>query len=190
MKGPTSPGLMLAALLAFSAYGNVGADVVYRVQPGDTLSLLARRSGVSVAELQRLNGMNGVLLMVGQAIKLPGSSDDASPTDAGSADSAAAVKAITAQADAPVFQSGMAVYYGGRADNRTVLTAAHLSLPFGTWVEVTHVRTGKSVLVLINDRGPFGRPDRIIDLSAAAARELGIMGEGVAPVTIRIARQP
>ena len=193
---------LLAGLLTLGALSTAQAEVVYRVQPGDTLFSLARRSGTSVAELQRLNGLDGTLLRVGQALRLPDAPDTGanpigSPGPASdpasthsSADAAATVGILSTEGSAPIFQSGMAVYYGGRADSRTVLTAAHLTLPLGTWVEVTHARSGRSVLVLINDRGPFGRPERVIDLSSAAARELGILSEGVAPVTLRIARQP
>jgi rare lipoprotein A len=70
------------------------------------------------------------------------------------------------------------------------MTAAHLSLPFGTWVRVTHARTGRSVDVMINDRGPFGVQSRVIDLSTDAARALGILSEGVAPVTLSILSRP
>jgi rare lipoprotein A len=65
------------------------------------------------------------------------------------------------------------------------MTAAHRSLPFGTKVRVTNTRNGKSVVVRINDRGPFIR-GRVIDLSVAAARILGMMGSGVAPVKIEV----
>jgi rare lipoprotein A len=86
-------------------------------------------------------------------------------------------------------QSGMASVYahsGGRtASGEPVvlgaLTAAHRTLPFGTHVRVTNRRNGRSVIVRINDRGPF-LPGRIIDLSPAAAHALGI--SGVAPVTV------
>ena len=61
------------------------------------------------------------------------------------------------------------------------LTAAHRTLPFGTHVRVTNKRNGRSIVVRINDRGPF-LPGRIIDLSPAAAHALGI--SGVAPVTV------
>jgi rare lipoprotein A len=64
------------------------------------------------------------------------------------------------------------------------LTAAHRSLPFGTRVKVTNRRNGKSVVVRINDRGPFIR-GRIIDVTPAAARSLGF--SGLAPVTIEVA---
>ena len=170
-----------ALFLAFTVLGTAGADRVYRVQAGDSLSSLARNSGASVGALQRLNGLDSDLLRVGQAIRLPGRA-------AGTPVAETAVP--TASRTSAVFQSGMAVYYPGRRDSRTALTAAHLTLPFGTLVEVRHARTGRSVLVLINDRGPFGRSERVIDLSASAARVLGIMGEGVAPVTLQIARRP
>jgi rare lipoprotein A len=62
-------------------------------------------------------------------------------------------------------------------------TAAHLSLPFGTRVGVRNTRTGREVLVRINDRGPFSK-SRIIDLSFAAAKELGVVGPGTAIVEL------
>jgi peptidoglycan lytic transglycosylase len=63
------------------------------------------------------------------------------------------------------------------------LTAAHRELPFGAEVRVIHLGTGASVSVVINDRGPC-IDGRDIDLSKAAARELGIINEGLAPVLI------
>lgn len=191
MRAWREAGLLVT--LAFSAVtlnGRAGADRVYRVQPGDSLYSLAKKTGTTVAKLQRMNSLNSARLRAGQAIKLPGGAAPVVRNAPAQTDSAVASQ-MPVQIPVPtVYQRGMAVYYGGRRDERTVLTAAHLSLPFGTWVEVTHTRTGKSVLVLINDRGPFGRSERIIDLSSAAARTLGIMGEGVAPVTLRIARTP
>ena len=65
------------------------------------------------------------------------------------------------------------------------LTAAHRTLPLGTRVLVTNLDNGRTVEVLINDRGPFRR-GRILDLSYAAARRLGAVGEGVVPVTLKI----
>ena len=65
------------------------------------------------------------------------------------------------------------------------LTAAHTSLPFGTYVMVTNLENEKSVQVRINDRGPFVR-GRIIDLSYAAARALGMVGQGVVRVRIEV----
>ena len=187
MRAWRQTGLLVAlALSAFTLSESAGAARVYRVQPGDSLYSLARKTGTTAAELQRLNGLSSTHLRAGQAIKLPGGTAPVvgnTPAEAG--------PVVASQLPAPtVYQRGMAVYYGGRRDERTALTAAHLSLPFGTWVEVTHAQTGRSVLVLINDRGPFGRSERVIDLSSAAARTLGIMGEGVAPVTLRIAHRP
>ncbi len=63
------------------------------------------------------------------------------------------------------------------------MTAAHRNLPFGTKVRVTNKRNGKTVIVTINDRGPFIR-GRIIDLSNAAAGIIGMQSAGVAPVIV------
>ncbi|MEZ4399409.1 MAG: septal ring lytic transglycosylase RlpA family protein [Kofleriaceae bacterium] len=88
---------------------------------------------------------------------------------------------------------GKAVYYGsgkktasGERFDKRAMTAAHRTLPFGTWVRVTVDKTGKSVAVRINDRGPFGNASRIIDLTEGAARKLGIIDAGVAAVTLEI----
>lgn len=95
--------------------------------------------------------------------------------------------------------TGLASWYGpgfhgrrsanGEIYNQNAFTAAHRSLPFGTQVRVTNVNNGLSVIVRINDRGPFIR-GRIIDLSAAAARTLGIVQTGVAPVSLEILGKP
>ncbi len=69
------------------------------------------------------------------------------------------------------------------------LTAAHRTLPFGTIVEVAR-EDGRSVLVRINDRGPFGKKKRVIDLSRAAARELGLERAGIATITLRVVSVP
>ena len=65
------------------------------------------------------------------------------------------------------------------------MTAAHRTLPFGSHVRVTNTRNGRSVVVRINDRGPFS-PRRIIDLSKAAAREIGMVRAGTAHVRIEL----
>jgi rare lipoprotein A len=86
-------------------------------------------------------------------------------------------------------QSGIAsVYSGGRTANGETarasgMTAAHRTLPFGALVRVTNRRSGRSVVVRINDRGPFVR-GRVIDVTPTAARLLGF--SGVAPVTLAI----
>lgn len=90
---------------------------------------------------------------------------------------------------------GMASYYGKRFHGRRTasgqrfdqhaMTAAHRTLRFGTKVRVTNVRSGRSVIVTINDRGPFVR-GRVIDVSRAAASRLGMIGSGVAPVRLEV----
>jgi rare lipoprotein A len=88
--------------------------------------------------------------------------------------------------------SGMASYYGNESGSRTAsgqrfnqnaLTCAHRSLPFGTQLRVSH--GGRSVVVTVNDRGPFVR-GRVLDLSTAAARAVGLTGAGVGRVTAEV----
>ena len=93
------------------------------------------------------------------------------------------------------YQSGMASWYGGNFHGRTTangekydmwaMTAAHKTLPFGTRVKVTNTRNGDTVVVRINDRGPFVG-GRVIDLSRAAANDIGMANSGVAPVKLTI----
>jgi rare lipoprotein A len=106
------------------------------------------------------------------------------------------------QADAGVAESaprsvggmrGMASYYGGRgrtASNGHVgaATCAHRSLPFGTVLRVTNLRNSRSMLVTVNDRGPFVR-GRIVDVSVGAAAKLDMIHSGVAPVSIQVVGQ-
>jgi rare lipoprotein A len=92
-------------------------------------------------------------------------------------------------------QSGKASYYANQFEGQRTsngerfrlegFTGAHRTLPFNTFVEVTNPGSKQSVVVRINDRGPFHR-DRIVDLSTAAARAIGIFGRGVAEVTLRV----
>ena len=86
-------------------------------------------------------------------------------------------------------ETGMASFYGGgaTASGETTrpadFTAAHRTLPFGTQVLVTNISNGKTVVVRITDRGPYGRR-RIIDVSRAAARELDMIGSGTTKVSV------
>lgn len=73
----------------------------------------------------------------------------------------------------------------GERFNQNAMTAAHPSLKFGTKVKVTNLNNGRSVVVTINDRGPF-TGGRVIDVSAAAARSLNMIQSGVAPVQVTI----
>jgi rare lipoprotein A len=77
----------------------------------------------------------------------------------------------------------------GEIYNQNAMTAAHKSLPFGTAVQVTNLDNGRSVVVRINDRGPY-IGGRVIDLSAAAARVLGLMQTGIAPVQLEVLNDP
>jgi rare lipoprotein A len=72
----------------------------------------------------------------------------------------------------------------GEAFDKNALTAAHRSLPFGTQLEITNLENDRSVVVRVNDRGPFV-PGRIIDVSLAAARALGMTEDGVTRVRLR-----
>ncbi|MGB3639047.1 MAG: septal ring lytic transglycosylase RlpA family protein [Rivularia sp. (in: cyanobacteria)] len=90
---------------------------------------------------------------------------------------------------------GIASFYGayfagrktasGERFNPSRMTAAHRTLPFGTRVRVTNMRNGRSVVVRINDRGPFIR-GRVIDLSKGAAGVIGMIGRGIAPVRVEV----
>jgi rare lipoprotein A len=90
---------------------------------------------------------------------------------------------------------GMASYYARKFHGRKTasgerfdmhkLTAAHRTLPFGTRVRVTNLRNGRSATVRINDRGPYTR-GRIIDLSYAAAKEIGLIEAGTAKVKVEV----
>ena len=95
-------------------------------------------------------------------------------------------------------QKGKASYYSKRATGARTssgerlhhdsLTCAHRTHPFGTMLKVTNIQNGRSVVVKVTDRGPFGR-GRIIDLSYRAARELGMLSQGVAMVTVEPANE-
>jgi rare lipoprotein A len=108
----------------------------------------------------------------------------------------AACHTMTPRAYGPGFsETGVASWYGpdfhhkrtanGERFDMNGLTAAHRTLPFDSYVRVTNVENGQSVVVRINDRGPFVR-DRIIDLSATAARQIGMKDGGLAHVRIEV----
>ena len=98
-----------------------------------------------------------------------------------------------AAAQAQYVQRGKATYYSKRATGARTssgerlhhdsLTCAHRTYPFGTKLQVTNLQNGRSVVVRVTDRGPFAR-GRIIDLSWRAAKELGILTQGVAMVEV------
>jgi rare lipoprotein A len=102
-------------------------------------------------------------------------------------------KTSTAPSVGLPIERGIASWYGPKFNGRRTAsgerydmndkTAAHPSLPFGTRVGVRNTRTGREVMVRINDRGPFSK-SRIIDLSYAAAKEIGVVGPGTASVAL------
>jgi rare lipoprotein A len=96
-------------------------------------------------------------------------------------------------------QTGIASYYhdslhgnrtaSGQVYDKNKISAAHKRLPLGSKVKVTDTKTGRSIVVHINDRGPFIK-GRIIDLSRRAAQELGIIKRGITPVKVEILSVP
>ncbi len=96
-------------------------------------------------------------------------------------------------------QVGVASFYGAEFHGRPTssgeiydmnsLTAAHPTLPLGTLVKVTNLANNKSVIVKVNDRGPF-KKNRIIDVSYEAAKQLGFLNEGTALVKIEVVKYP
>lgn len=100
-------------------------------------------------------------------------------------------QSVRAEAKGAPLGKGTASFYGrgrrtasGEPFRPHELTAAHRSLPFGTLVSVTNVSNGRSVVVRINDRGPAAWTGRVIDVSTGAARVLGMVRSGTAPVVL------
>jgi len=99
--------------------------------------------------------------------------------------------------ESTAIQYGMASYYGdefhgkmtasGEVYNQWDFTCAHKKLPFGTKLKVVNLKNGKSIIVRVNDRGPFVK-GRIIDLSLAAAKKIDMVRNGVVKVKIVIVR--
>ena len=147
----------------------------------------------------------GVLLMVGQgcaSLQAPrvehtrASGDKVIvPRQAPVSKAAVPDRAKSEKAKISLVSTGPASWYGpgfigkktasGEIFDDTKYTAAHKTLPLGSRVKVTNLENGRSVRVQINDRGPYAG-NRIIDLSQAAARALGMVGDGVAPVRIEL----
>ena len=95
-------------------------------------------------------------------------------------------------------ETGKASFYGGRWIGRLTAngehyhagdcTAAHKKLPFNTMVKVTNLKNGKSVIVRINNRGPYAK-GRILDLSVVAARKIEMIGDGIIPVRAEVLKR-
>jgi len=135
----------------------------------------------------------------GAAILAPAARTEPSPGPTASAAPAATSTAAIAAVAADWQQQGEASWYGLKfAGRRTAsgeifdpsqLTAAHRTLPFGTRLRVSDLATGRSVVVRVNDRGPFAH-GRIIDLSRAAAERIGLVASGVTQVRLTLAGGP
>ncbi|WP_299426491.1 septal ring lytic transglycosylase RlpA family protein [uncultured Meiothermus sp.] len=184
----------------------------YVVQPGDTLQRIARLFQVSVADLMMINGLIEDPLPVGIKLAIPTSDWDPMnlevlplpelPDPAEETPPWVFIRPPAAPEEpAPLppsvrsIQQGWASWYGprfhgrltanGERFNKFHMTAAHRTLPFNTRVRVTNLQNGRSIVVRINDRGPFIR-GRIIDLSFEAARQLGMHRQGVIQVKVEI----
>lgn len=111
----------------------------------------------------------------------------------------AGLQSRTVSSNGKIYEQGAASYYGakfhgrrtssGQTYDKNAFTAAHKTLPFGTVVRVTALWNLKSVDVTINDRGPFTQ-GRVIDISTAAAREIGMLSKGIGQVTLEIVSYP
>lgn len=191
--------------------GGLACGQGYVVQPGDTLERIARLFQVNVADLMMINGLIEDPLPAGLELSIPASDWDAMNLDVLPLPEPVVEDILPAPswvfirpppappepkpttAANPAVQLGRASWYGprfhgrrtanGERFNKFHLTAAHRTLPFGTRVRVTNLQNGRSIVVRINDRGPYIR-GRIIDLSYAAARELGMHRQGVIQVKV------
>ena len=118
-----------------------------------------------------------------------------SPRFTMSRDSAPGQPAVAADGSRTAVEEGVASYYADEFNGRktsngeiydmNAFTAAHQTLPFNTRVNVTNLESGKSIVVRINDRGPF-KDNRIIDLSLAAAKAVEMIGTGTAKVRLEV----
>ncbi|GAB4355564.1 MAG: hypothetical protein Kow00114_05960 [Kiloniellaceae bacterium] len=134
------------------------------------------------------------LLLLGACAAPTAASDDAGLPPSQAAEAPLETEAAPEDVVTMSF-TGLASWYGKRFHGRrtasgerfdmTALTAAHPNLPFGSRVRVTNLANGRSVVVIINDRGPMMK-SRLIDLSHAAARQLGIVEDGVAEVRVDV----
>lgn len=191
MWGTNSLGhQMLYALPPMKSGSTIFARPSRRLLSGFGMAMLFAGLGAS-APAHAETAMAPVL--VPASIQL--SAFDAAFTPLDTAPRPAAEQAVSVQDEGQLLGSGLASWYGkefkgrrtasGEAFDPSGLTAAHPSLPFGSMVRVTNIKTGQNVVVRINDRGPYTHK-RMIDVSQAAARELGLIGPGSGQVSIAL----
>ena len=158
-----------------------------QVSPAAAQSFQERFSIVPKANAAEPNGrlpQTAPATGAGSASQPASKADSARPEDrSGTRSAKRSVKRFTGKASYYSYRSGKTA--SGLLFNRNSLTAAHRTLPFGTRVRVTDVANMKSVTVTITDRGPW-LPGRVLDLSLAAARTLGITNRGVAHVRAEV----
>jgi rare lipoprotein A len=150
---------------------------------------------------QKASALTGLVAMVALGgCAPPGTARVRSPTDDDRAVTASAEAGQRTGAPGGTTQRGYATWYGpgfegkltanGERFDGKKLTAAHRSLPFGSWVLVRRIDNGRTVRVRINDRGPWANPSFIVDLSRAAAEPLGLVDAGKAKVEITVLSVP
>ena len=176
------------ALLTLALVGCSGAPP----RP-DTVQNMSLRTSAATADstpaLQPARAPAAVL-----AVANPEENDAAAATDAPEV-----LPAEAGAAEAPTEQRGLASWYGrafdgqrtasGKRFDMHALTAAHPKLPLGSYARVTLLSSGKSVVVHITDRGPY-KAHRIIDVSRAAAAQLGLLKRGVGEVAVQPIARP
>ncbi|MGF1543154.1 MAG: septal ring lytic transglycosylase RlpA family protein [Parvularculaceae bacterium] len=144
--------------------------------------------------MNTIKRLSTALLLAGCVAGCASTTDAPAPTAPAPADPAPSAASSAHDASKP-YECGKASYYAdslagnatasGEAYEPGALTAAHKKLPFGTTVRVVRADTGGEVTVNVNDRGPF-TPGRVIDLSRAAASEIGLIRAGVADVCLYV----
>lgn len=147
------------------------------------------------------SGLRGVTVVVLALSMIQGCSILAIPDSSlqNRPDPLTADSGVTSRSDSPAYvHIGSASWYGpgfngkktasGESFDKTKLTAAHKTIPLGRRVRVTHLANGKSVEVLINDRGPYVE-GRLIDVSQAAAKALGMIDNGIAKVQVELLQE-
>ena len=189
-----------AALTVFALGGILSVTTDRGTQPlralGLQTALFPTRAAALPAEPADTSRPVAPPAVLASAANVAAPAPAAAPRAAEPADVASEASAETSsEATGAFFQEGHSSYYAhelagrptasGEPFNPEGLTAAHKTLPLGTRVRVTSVQNGKSVIVRINDRGPFVR-GRILDLSLAAARAIGLRSSGGGDVRIHI----